>query len=426
MTAILDRPRVYLPALHPAQREVLDQAVRFSVVACGRRWGKTTLGLDRVIVTAASGQPAAWFAPTYKLLTEVWRELAERLRPLVRRSSSQEHRLDLMTGGVVECWSLDGGDAARGRKYARVILDEAAMVPNLEDVWHQAIRPTLTDFAGDAWFLSTPRGLNAFHALYQRGQDPLQPEWRSWQMPTSRNPHLPASEIAAAEHDLPERAFAQEYLAAFLADGTGVFRRVQEAAVLRPRPREDGHVYVAGVDWGRHNDFTVISVLDATTREQVALDRFSQTEYAVQLDRLRAMHDRYRLQAIVAETNNMGDPLVEILWAQRLPVHPWTATQTSKATVIQALALALEQGEVRLVDDAVQTAELLAYDSERLPSGMLRYGAPAGLHDDCVMALALAWQGALAPRDRPKSVPYAIGAGARVREAAWDPFEGLN
>jgi len=30
---------------------------------------------------------------------------------------------------------------------------------------------------------------------------------------------------------------------------------------------------------------------------------------------------------------------------------------------------------------------------ERLPSGMVRYSAPAGLHDDTVMALALAWQG---------------------------------
>ncbi len=29
---------------------------------------------------------------------------------------------------------------------------------------------------------------------------------------------------------------------------------------------------------------------------------------------------------------------------------------------------------------------------ERLPSGLLRYGAPEGMHDDMVMSLALAWQ----------------------------------
>jgi hypothetical protein len=37
--------------------------------------------------------------------------------------------------------------------------------------------------------------------------------------------------------------------------------------------------------------------------------------------------------------------------------------------------------------------ELEAYEAERLPSGLLRYGAPEGMHDDCVMSLALAWQG---------------------------------
>lgn len=35
--------------------------------------------------------------------------------------------------------------------------------------------------------------------------------------------------------------------------------------------------------------------------------------------------------------------------------------------------------------------ELVAYQAERLPSGLLRYGAPSGQHDDTVMALAVAW-----------------------------------
>ena len=33
----------------------------------------------------------------------------------------------------------------------------------------------------------------------------------------------------------------------------------------------------------------------------------------------------------------------------------------------------------------------MAYQAERLPSGLLRYGAPSGQHDDTVMALAMAW-----------------------------------
>ena len=36
--------------------------------------------------------------------------------------------------------------------------------------------------------------------------------------------------------------------------------------------------------------------------------------------------------------------------------------------------------------------ELQAYESERLPSGAVRYSAPGGMHDDHVISLALAWR----------------------------------
>ena len=43
--------------------------------------------------------------------------------------------------------------------------------------------------------------------------------------------------------------------------------------------------------------------------------------------------------------------------------------------------------------------ELAAYQAEKLPSGLLRYGAPSGQHDDTVMALAVAWS-AVSMQDR--------------------------
>jgi hypothetical protein len=60
----------------------------------------------------------------------------------------------------------------------------------------------------------------------------------------------------------------------------------------------------------------------------------------------------------------------------------------------QSLGIAIERGDITLLDDAVQTGELLAYESKVLPSGMLRYGAPSGQHDDTVIALGLAYLGA--------------------------------
>lgn len=335
--------------------------------------------------------PVGWFSPTYKLLSDVWRELSNTLAPVIAKQSVTEHRLELVTHGTVEFWSLDDPDPARGRKYARVVIDEAAMVKNLADAWQMAIRPTLTDLQGDAWFLSTPRGLNYFHTLYQLGQDTLEPEWASWKMPTSVNPYLDTAEIEAARQQLPERVFAQEYEADFLTDGAGVFRGIERACTLRPQEPQQGHGYVMGVDWGKHNDFTVLSVLDTSTRQQVALERFNQIDYTFQTERLMGLATTYRPGVLVVEKNSIGEPLIENLQRRGLNIWPFNTTNQSKAEAIENLSLAIERGVLGLLDEPVQKSELLAYDTERLPSGLLRYGAPEGMHDDTVMALALAW-----------------------------------
>src|SRR6516165_3942307 len=100
-------PTVILPRPYSAQHQVIDAAKRFNVVCCGRRWGKTELGKDRLIHMALQGRPGGWFAPNYKLAAPVWRELQNRLYPVTRDVSQQERRLELRGGGVLDVWSLD-------------------------------------------------------------------------------------------------------------------------------------------------------------------------------------------------------------------------------------------------------------------------------------------------------------------------------
>jgi hypothetical protein len=405
---------VRLPRPHAAQALIRAEAKRHNVVALGRRSGKSTMGHELVVRTALERQPAGWFGPTYKLLEESWRELKRLLGPTVTLKSEQEHRLELYGGGTIECWSMDTGDPARGRKYARIVVDEAAMVPNLLDIWNQALRPTLADLAGESWWLSTPRGLNDFYTLYLRGQDPLEQDWMSWQMPTTVNPHINADELQAARREMPERDYAQEFEARFLQiEGAGVFRGVGAVSRLRPALPTKGHVHVFGVDWGRSNDYTVVSVLDATLMEQRLVDRFSNIEWEFQTERLHRLVEVYHPITIVAEANAMGGPLVErlqrgyprLIGAPRppLPVYAWTATQGTKAAAIQALALGIEQSTLTLLDDQVQQGELLSYEGRVNVNGMVRYSAPAGMHDDTVIALALAYLGSQHERSAPQA-----------------------
>lgn len=157
--------------------------------------------------------------PEYKYLTESWREIKTSLRPIVRRTNDTEKRIELKTGGVIEGWSFDRNpDAGRSRKYRRVVIDEAAHTDALESAWPRAIRPTLTDYEGDAWFLSSPNGKNYFHTLFRRGREGRIVGWRSWTRTSYENPLLNPAEIDAARVDQPDLVFRQEYLAEFLDD----------------------------------------------------------------------------------------------------------------------------------------------------------------------------------------------------------------
>jgi hypothetical protein len=364
-------------------------------VCCGRRWGKTTLGVNRITETALAGLPAAWFAPGYKYLAEAWRDFCRVLRPVIAKRDTSEHRLELITGGSIDFWTISDGDAGRGRKYARVAVDEAAKGKTLAKCWTEAIRPTLTDLQGEADFYSTPKGRNEFWRLFTLGQDPHNDQWESWQLPTAGNPFIPPAEIAAARRELPDRVYRQEYLAEFIEEAGGVFRCVSESideGRTQPEPRRKVGSYAQGVDLARLEDFTVITVLDNTGR-QVYFERFNLISWERQIEAIKAAAVLYNAVVIVDATG-IGDPIVERLGNEGLRVEPYTLTNASKKAVIDELAMGLERGRFRLMDIPEQTNELLAYQYELTPSRLLKMSAPEGMHDDTVIALALAAHGA--------------------------------
>ncbi|MBW7959817.1 MAG: hypothetical protein H3C69_09705 [Candidatus Promineofilum sp.] len=386
--------RLDVPPLLEWQAKVVRESARFNVVCVGRRAGKTALGIDRIADPAMRRYPVAWFAPSYKFMVEVWREVEFYFAPIIVNKNKQERRMEFNTGGVLDFWSLDSPIAGRGRKYKRVIVDEAAFIPDLAYIWHAVIRNTLADYRGDAWIMSTPKGRNGFWELWRRGEE-SDAGWRSWQMPTEVNPLLAPEEIAELRQG-PERIVAQEVDAMFLDDAGGVFRRVMEAATATPQDSAvPGHQYIMGIDWARSRDFTVLAIVDATLNQLVYLDRFNQIDYAVQRGRVLATYERFKPERVIAEMNAMGAPMVEQLMRDGLPVEGFTTTNATKAAIIDALALAFEQGALAILPDPTLINELQSYEMDRSPSGLMRYGAPSGMHDDTVMALAMAWYGAV-------------------------------
>jgi hypothetical protein len=252
----------------------------------------------------------------------------------------------------------------------------------------------LTDYRGAAWFLSTPKGLNYFFQLWQRGQDAQQQDWSSWQMPTVSNPFIDPREVESARHDLPELTFKQEYLAEFLQGAGAVFRNLDRVLTLKPATAAEhrSHQVFFGVDWAQKEDFTAICGFCATCKREVFLDRFNQIGWTLQRGRLIAHAQEWQPYKILAEENSIGSPNIDALQQEGWPVEAFTTTVSTKPQLIQSLALCFEREEAHWLDERLPKTELEAYEAKINPNtGRVSYGAPDGLHDDTVIARALAW-----------------------------------
>lgn len=307
-------------------------------------------------------------------------------------TNDSERLMILPNGSTFAVRSTHYPDNLRGAGLDIAILDEAAfMEPRL---WSEIVRPMLADRRGQAIFLSTPFGRNWFWDLFRIGLDPEEYDWASFHFPTASSPLISPDELESIRRTTSHHVWMTEYEAQFSDDSGQVFRGIQEAVVAHPsREPQAGHVYVAGVDWGREGDFTVIALIDVDTHEMVALDRFNQIGWSLQRGRLQALCDKWKPQVIWAESNSIGSVNIEALQSEGLPVRSFTTTARSKSPLIEGLALAIERREIGLLNEPVLLNELASYSMERMQGGGYRYSAPAGSHDDTVIASALAWYG---------------------------------
>lgn len=387
----MNEVEINFPELHPLQREVAQSTARFKVCAAGRRFGKSRLGSALCVSAGLRGKRAWWVAPSYPVAMVGWRmikKLSQRI-PGVKIKQG-DYMVEFPSGGEVRVRSADNPNSLRGEGLDLVVLDECAFMK--EETWNEAIRPALSDRLGTAVFISTPKGRNWFWRLYQNGINGEE-GWQSWQLPTASNPFIDPVEIEAAKNQLPELIYRQEYLAEFIDSDGGVFRRVQEAAVLEPSEPDLSRQYVAGVDVASSIDYTVVVVLDAESKDMVYMDRFNRVDYPVLIDRLAALHERWRLSSMTIEANSIGRPVIDHMVERGLVVQPFTTTSATKQSIIQGLQSAFEHENIRIINDPVLVGELLSFEGKRNASGSFSYSAPDGMHDDTVMALAIAWSG---------------------------------
>ncbi len=178
--------------LHAQQGQVFESPKRFRVVAAGRRWGKTVLGVICLLLSAAAKPGRYWYlAPELKQARDIaWKTLVT-LVPrswLARPPNESRLEIELRNGSVIALHGADHPDSLRGRGIAGIVIDEYA--DTKENLWDEIILPSLLDTGGWALILGTPKGFDHFHSLYQQGQDAAYPDWASWSFTTADCPRM--------------------------------------------------------------------------------------------------------------------------------------------------------------------------------------------------------------------------------------------
>src|SRR3990167_6973753 len=211
---------VYSFTPHKTQLQVLQAKKRFKVIVCGRRWGKTTLAINYLILEALANKKGGdyWYiAPTYRQAkTIAWRILRNRYFALPKELRGEKNEAELWVtvgNSRISLKGADNEDSLRGSGLWGIVCDEVANYRNWEYLWQEVLRPALSDYRGFAWFIGTPKGFNHFYTIFNYEKD--YEDYISFHFTSYDNPFLPSDEIEKAKQELTEDAFAQEYLADF-------------------------------------------------------------------------------------------------------------------------------------------------------------------------------------------------------------------
>ena len=364
---------IEIPEPHINQEPILDSEARFVVLMCGRRFGKSELSQIKLITKAIQGEQIAYITPTYKLAKQFYEKLSASLP-----YQSKDLKIYFPNGGMVEFFTGERLDNLRGRKFHGVIVDEASFISDLEDGWLNSIRPTLTDYKGWALFLSTPRGKNFFYSLFMKGGEP---NWKSYKFSTFDNPYIDKDEIEEARRQLPAPVFEQEYMANPMENAANPFGSQNIRDCIRPIT---GEPVCFGIDLAKSYDWSVIIGLDAGGNVAY-FDRF-QKDWHTTKQVIKSLPRK----PILLDSTGVGDPIFEELQREGLMVEGLKFTQNSKQQLMVGLQNSIHQKAISYPAGVI-VDELEIFEYQFTASGV-KYSAPSGFHDDCVMALALACQ----------------------------------
>lgn len=394
------------PPLYAKQREAIFCAERYAVVEASTKSGKTVGCLAWLIEQALHGRRGQhywWVAPIYSQAKIAYRRAKSGLPHQLVTANESEMTLLLPSGATLWFKGADKPDSLYGEDVYAAVIDEATRVK--EPAWH-AVRSTLTATRGPVRIIGNVKGRRNWVYHLARRAEAGEPEMRYTRITADDAVAagvIDAAEIASAKRLLPEAVYRELYEALPSDDQGNPFGIDAIRAGVDPLGlATDEPVLAYGIDLAKSTDWTV--VIGLTSAWRVAVFERWQSPWAETLERIRRIVGSGRA---VVDSTGVGDPIVEHLQRSGAGLYEgYRFTAPSKQRLMEALALAIQQRKLRYPTGAI-VAELEAFEYVYSRTGVT-YAAPAGMHDDCVMALALAVEALGTPPPVAATVPLDV------------------
>lgn len=352
------------------------------------------------------GTKNAYVTPKLALARKMQKEMAKEYTPFIESSNLMDMVITFVNGSTVRFHSENQGDGLRGFTVTGImVVDEGAFMRDA--TFYELLAPWASVHSALTVILSTPQfKMGFYYDLYMMGLGASNHTITTLDWVRDYNVPIPP-EVEAKRTLMPARKWKSEYLGLFLEAEGSVFGNFGE--VLTSSGNEKPNAVFLGLDFGTGSgkDYTVLTGFDELGNQLFiwAVNDMSPTQQVAEIAEIckqftREAEDPYgrmtvesSIELFLAEKNSIGAIYIDQLIALGVPVTPFITTNDSKRELVEDLQVAIQCKSVGLLSDPTQNQELSFYESKVTPgTNKVTYNAPAGQHDDHVMACMLGWK----------------------------------
>lgn len=290
----------------------------------------------------------------------------------------------------------------RGYPATDIYLDEFAFFEREDKMW-EAILPSITrvDLKRRVSIISTPNGkLNNFFRIFEVLRGGVDDVWSRHLVPYTCCPDI---DIGKIRKTLSVDEVEQEYCCRFIDQSTAVFTLelinscVDSSLLPIYSGVKEGVILYAGVDFGKKNDNSVVSVFEKLGEDDevsyimrhLAIFPTSMS-YVEQIDKMITLLKGLRVSNIWVDSTGPGEKLCEDLQRAGLLVSGVVFSRGWKEQAVSDVMLLMQAGRVKFFNNNELVNQFHGLRRKVTMLGNVRFEHDGVCHDDIFWSVVLA------------------------------------